>query len=88
MALGSPISYYQSDVCNLRVTMANANFDYGFEYLGISETLVHTPLTHRAYLTLTQVCSLPSSKCNTFRHSAREWEAALSVLRAPERLRQ
>jgi dynein heavy chain 1, cytosolic len=38
----------------LQVVLSNAKFYYGFEYLGIGERLVQTPLTDRCYLTLTQ----------------------------------
>ena len=55
----SQMRYYFSPKNNnvlqqLQIRIANADFCYGFEYLGLVDKLVQTPLTDKAYMTLTQ----------------------------------
>ncbi|CUG86718.1 Hypothetical protein, putative [Bodo saltans] len=46
--------YYTAKNNTVACRMADAEFDYGYEYLGMQERLVQTALTDKCFLTLTQ----------------------------------
>jgi autotransporter translocation and assembly factor TamB len=48
--------------------MGSAQFDYTHEYQGNAAKLVHTPLTDRCYLTLTQGMHMVSATAATIRY--------------------
>lgn len=48
------LRFYLDERRNCKMRMSDAEFDYTYEYQGNAPKLVHTPLTDKCYLTLTQ----------------------------------
>eukprot|EP00842_Homolaphlyctis_polyrhiza_P004738 jgi/Hompol1/5265/HPOL_004290-RA len=51
------LRFYLNDDSDCIIRMNDAEFEHTFEYYGIPPKLVHTPLTDKCYLTLTQAMS-------------------------------
>eukprot|EP00736_Rhodelphis_marinus_P001984 Rmarinus@m.1646 len=54
----SQLRYYLDDAQQCSVQICDAEFKYGYEYIGNCGCLVMTPLTDRCYVTLTQALQL------------------------------
>ena len=52
------LRYYWNEDSNIIIRQINAVLDYGYEYLGVMQRLVVTPLTERCWITITSAINL------------------------------